>query len=122
MSQSVIEERQGKTSSRKVTASLLAIPHITSDGQTNSQGTGSLRLLLSYLSSRAQDHLPRNGAYHSGLGPPPSVINKDNSPKTCSQVKQGISPLTLPSQVSLGCIKLTVKATRSQAKLKEDGC
>lgn len=31
----------------------------------------------------AQDHLPRNGATHSGLYPPPSINNQDNPLQTC---------------------------------------
>jgi hypothetical protein len=35
--------------------------------------------LLSLLSYRTQDHQPRDGTTHNGLGPPPSIINSGNS-------------------------------------------
>jgi hypothetical protein len=38
--------------------------------------------LLSLLSYTTQDHLLRGGTTHSGLGPPPSVINQENAPQT----------------------------------------
>jgi hypothetical protein len=33
----------------------------------------------SLLSYRTQDHQPRDGSTHSGLGPPPSITNWENT-------------------------------------------
>lgn len=41
--------------------------------------------MLGHLSSTAEDHLLRDGATHSGLGPPTSINHQDNPPQTCCQ-------------------------------------
>lgn len=46
----------------------------------------------------------------SGLGPATSVNSKDSLPQTCAQVRL-LQP-RLPSRVTLGYVKLTVKAVR----------
>ena len=35
--------------------------------------------LLSLLSERTQDHQPRDGPTHNGLGPPPLITNWENA-------------------------------------------
>lgn len=36
--------------------------------------------LLSLLSYKTQEHMPRSGTAHIGLSPPTSVINQENDP------------------------------------------
>lgn len=38
---------------------------------------------LSLLSYAFQDHLPRGGTAHNGLGPPTSITNQENPLQTC---------------------------------------
>lgn len=59
-------------------------------------------LMLCYLSCITQDHLPRDGATHSGLDPPKSIINqKTKQNKTISQgVTIEISSKLFPTQGS----------------------
>lgn len=49
---------------------------------------------LSLLSYIAQNHLPRAGTAHLGLGPLTSVINQENTPQTCpwAKLKEHRSP------------------------------
>ena len=37
-------------------------------------------LLLFFFLNQTQDHLPKAGKTHSGLGPPISIINQENAP------------------------------------------
>lgn len=55
---------------------------------------GLLHGLLSLLSKATQDHLPRGGSAHNGLGPPTPIITL----KTCQQVghTEAFSQLRVP--------------------------
>lgn len=43
-------------------------------------------VLLSLLSCTTQDHLPRDGAAHSGMDTPTSTTNQENATQTCLQL------------------------------------
>lgn len=54
---------------------------------------------------------PGNGVTHSRLGPPMSVNNRDNPPQIYPQVCFILTTsLNIPSQVTLGHVKLIIKA------------
>jgi hypothetical protein len=65
--------------------------------------------LADSLQLTAQDHLPRDGAAHSGRDPPTSIISQDNSPQTCPQANltQTFPPRRLSSQMTLGYVILS---------------
>lgn len=63
-------------------------------------------LMFNYLSYIAQDHLPKDCAHPGRLE---QLIIMKNSPQTCSQ-DNVISQLRFSSQVTLGCVKLIIKA------------
>lgn len=57
-----------------------------------------------------QDHLPRDGIAHSGLGPQASISHQENAPPTHThrQVRGKQFPSEGPSfHITLVCIKLT---------------
>lgn len=43
-------------------------------------------MLIGLLSYMTQDHLASSGSAHRGLGPPPSIINKEDASQTHPQV------------------------------------
>jgi len=57
--------------------------------------------LVSLLSYRTQDNHPRNGATHSGLGPPPPITKK--MPYTCILGRHGLNRGALFSDDSSLC-------------------
>ena len=67
---------------------------------------------LSYLSYTPQDHLPKVGANHKGLGPPTSITNQNNVLK---DLPRGIfSTEVLPSQMVSTCVTMTKKLTSTR--------
>lgn len=66
--------------------------------------------LLSLLSYRHQDHLPRGRALSSVLGSPAVIINQENAQQACPQVNviEAVSQLRLFSpEMTLAWVKLT---------------
>lgn len=57
---------------------------------------------------------PRDGATNSRPGPPTSASNQDSYPQTWANLMKTIPQLRLLSQVTLGCVKLTVKANEGK--------
>jgi hypothetical protein len=57
--------------------------------------------LLRLLSYRTQNHQPRGGTTHKGLGPPPSTTNEEGALQTCSQPGSygGIFSIDAPSSL-----------------------
>lgn len=51
----------------------------------------------SYVSYTTQVHPPRGGTTHRGLGPSLSIVNQENTPKTCPEddLMKAVSQLRL---------------------------
>lgn len=71
-------------------------------------------LMLSFLSYIAQVHLAKDVATHSGLHPPVSIIIQHPlTDRSTNQSDLGNSSIKLPSpQVTLDCVKLTIKTNQ----------
>ena len=62
--------------------------------------------LISLFSFKTQNHQPRNGHTHNGLGPPPLITNSKNALQL--DLMEAFFSINVPSlQITPACIKLT---------------
>jgi len=71
--------------------------------------------LLSLLSYRTQDHQPRDGTTHNGLGPPPLITNRANALQL--GLMEAFPQLRLFSLITPACVKLTHKTSQHKCLL-----
>ncbi|EGW08526.1 hypothetical protein I79_016318 [Cricetulus griseus] len=75
--------------------------------------------LLSLLSYRTQDHLPRDGSTHNGLCPTPSTFNGENALQL--DLMEAFPQLRLLLLMTPACVKLTHSRHRCPQQMKKGG-